>query len=65
MLNYGKIEQINIYLPGWAVRGGKYQNFKVETKQNENDVWSECWSEDAIPIPSTKYKIVKHVVKCR
>ena len=65
MLNYANIKQINIYVAGWALRRGKYQNFKVETKQNENDVWSECWSEDAIPIPPGEDKIVKHVVKCR
>ena len=65
MSNYANIEQINIYLFGWALRGDYYINFKVETKQNENDVWSECWSEDAIPIPPGEEGVVKHVVKCR
>ena len=65
MFDKTNINQINIYLPGWAVRDGKYKNFKVETKQTENDDWSECWSEDAIPIPPGEDGVVKHAVKCR
>ena len=65
MSNYARIDRINVYLPGWRLRDGKYQNFKVETKQDLNDEWSECWSVDALPIPSNEDENVKHVVKCR
>ena len=58
-----EIGQIHVHLDGWDLRNGYYQYFKVETKQDENDPWSECWSEDAIP--SNEDEIVKHVVKCR
>ena len=66
MVNEARIDQINVYLPMWRVRDGKYQQFAVETKLNENDDWSECWSVDHISAPPNNVeKNLKYVVNCR
>ena len=46
---YVKIDQINVYIPEWALRNGKYKKFQVDTKLSKADTWKVCKKEHSIP----------------